>query len=116
MNFVSSKRKRLPKNNLSLRRQIMTLRIGIIGCGYKGTDHVERVANSINGATLAGVADIKQERAAKLAKKFNCRQFKTGDELIESPDIDAVMVVTRPHDTHVPFVLKSLEVGKYVFS
>lgn len=94
----------------------MTLNIGIIGCGYKGTDHADRVANRINGAKLAGVSDIKRDRAEKLAKKYGCKLYETGDELIESPDIDAVMVVTRPHDTHVPYVLKALQEGKYVFS
>ena len=57
----------------------MTLRIGIIGCGYKGSDHIDRVANRINGATLAGVADIKQELAEKYAQKYNCKHFETGE-------------------------------------
>jgi myo-inositol 2-dehydrogenase/D-chiro-inositol 1-dehydrogenase len=93
----------------------MDLRIGIIGCGYKGSDHIARVAERTKGATLAGVCDLKQDLAEKYAKKYGAKVYKTGEELIEDPDIDAVMVVTFPDATHEQFVRKCIAVGKYCF-
>ncbi len=93
----------------------MVLAIGIIGLGAMGSDHVKRVATRINGAKLAGVCDLKQDLAEKYAKEYGAKVYRTGIELIDSPDIDAVMVVTRPHETHEQFVLHAIEVGKYVF-
>lgn len=93
----------------------MVLNIGIIGLGFMGSDHVKRVATRINGAKLAGVCDLKKDLAEKYAKKYGAKVYENGIDLIDSPDIDAVMVVTRPHETHEQFVLHAIEVGKYVF-
>lgn len=93
----------------------MVLRIGIIGLGFMGSDHVQRVAKRLNGATLAGVCDLKRDLAEKYAKQYGAKVFDNGIDLIDSPDIDAVMVVTRPHETHEQFVLHAIEIGKYVF-
>lgn len=93
----------------------MVLRIGIIGLGFMGSDHVKRVASRLNGAKLAGVCDLKHDLAAKYADEYGAKIFDNGIDLIDSPDIDAVMVVTRPHETHEQFVLHAIEIGKYVF-
>lgn len=94
---------------------IMTLSIGIIGLGFMGSDHVKRVATRLNGARLGGVADLKKDLAEKYAKEYGAKVFDNGMDLIDSPDIDAVMVVTRPHETHEKFVIHAIEVGKFVF-
>lgn len=93
----------------------MTLSIGIIGLGFMGSDHVKRVATRLNGARLGGVADLKKDLAEKYAKEYGAKVFDNGMDLIDSPDIDAVMVVTRPHETHEKFVIHAIEVGKFVF-
>ena len=94
----------------------MTLRIGIIGVGTMGSDHAKRLSTRINGATLAGVCDLIPERAQKMADLYGAKVYATGKDLIDSPDIDAVVVATLPHETHEQFVLEAIKQKKYVLS
>lgn len=94
----------------------MTLNIGIIGLGAMGSDHAKRVSERTGGVRLAGVADLKQDLVEKYSKMYGAKAFASGEELVASPDIDAVMVVTSPDETHSQFVMQAIEAGKYVFS
>lgn len=93
----------------------MSLRVGIIGCGYKGSDHIARIAERTQRAVLVGVCDLKHDLAEKYGQKYNAKVYNTGKELVDSPDIDAVMVVTFPDATHEQFVREAIAQGKYVF-
>ena len=44
----------------------MTVRVGIIGTGLIGTDHGQKLARQIAGATVAGVTDVNRARAERL--------------------------------------------------
>lgn len=93
----------------------MVLHVGIIGLGAMGSDHCKRIAERTNGVELAGVCDLKQELSEKYAKKYGARLYKTGEDLIDSPGIDAIMVVTSPDETHGQFVMRAIEKDKFVF-
>lgn len=92
----------------------MDLRVGIIGLGFMGQNHVERVAKRTGGAVLAGVADIRKDLVDQIAAKYNTKGFYSAEELIASDDIDAVMVVNRD-DAHAESVLSCIEHNKPVF-
>ena len=92
----------------------MTLKIGIVGLGVMGADHAKIIYTQITNATISAVYDSNIEHANKIAKLIGNPQVKnTADELINSPDIDAVMIVS-PDETHAEFTLKCIEQNKPV--
>ncbi|KRK33070.1 Gfo/Idh/MocA family protein [Loigolactobacillus bifermentans] len=93
----------------------MTLNVGIIGLGAMGSDHVKRISERTGGVNLVAVADLNKALVEKYSKKYDAKGYTDGAALIDSPDVDAVMVVTSPDEEHSQFVLKAIEAGKYVF-
>jgi predicted dehydrogenase len=90
------------------------IRIGVIGYGYWGPQIV-RNFHGIEGCEVAMVAD-KNPGALKRAKQAYPHVHMTSDasEIISSPAIDAVAVVT-PVWTHFELAKAALENGKHVF-
>ncbi|MGO4753711.1 Gfo/Idh/MocA family oxidoreductase, partial [Streptomyces sp. 2MCAF27] len=43
----------------------MTVRVGVIGAGMIGQDHIRRLTDVVTGATVTAVTDIDQARAAE---------------------------------------------------
>lgn len=93
----------------------MALRIGVVGVGPMGADHARRIATVTSNAELVGVADIRPERAQAVSDKYGVKIYPDGKSLVDSPDVDAVIVATRPHEYHEEFVLEAIKLGKYVF-
>jgi myo-inositol 2-dehydrogenase / D-chiro-inositol 1-dehydrogenase len=92
----------------------MTIRVGIIGTGLIGEDHGRKLVNVINGSTVSGVTDVNQARAQEVATILRGpRVFASGEELIASPDVDAVLV-TSTGPTHATYVLAAIAAGKPV--
>lgn len=93
----------------------MTLRIGVIGTGLIGQDHIRRITQVLSGGGIVALSDIDQIRAAKLARDLpGARVYASGTELIAARDVDAVMV-TSSGDTHESYVLLAIAAGKPVF-
>jgi myo-inositol 2-dehydrogenase/D-chiro-inositol 1-dehydrogenase len=93
----------------------MPLRVGIIGAGMIGHDHARRLSGVVSGARLVAVADLDADRASKLASSMpGAVTFRTGQELIASPEVDAVLVTTWAA-THEDYVLAAIGAGKPVF-
>lgn len=89
------------------------MNIGIIGFGYWGPNLV-RNFGSISDITLKAVADSRPEREKDLKKLTQVAKFtKTADEIINDPDIDAVVIAT-PVFTHYELALKALQNNKHV--
>lgn len=90
------------------------IRFGVIGYGYWGPNIVRNL-RSIEGATVAAVAD-KVPASLKRAKDAFADLYVTtdADELINSPDIDAIAVIT-PVWTHYALAKAALLQGKHVF-
>ena len=82
------------------------LNIGILGCGRIGQVHAASLGQ-ITGARVAAVADFLPEAAQALANKSGA-PVMGGAALINSPDIDAVVIGT-PTDTHYELIQKAAD-------
>ncbi len=87
--------------------------IGIIGLGYWGPNLV-RNFNQAKGATVKCVADLDENRLAKIKTLYpTVDTVHNADEVIQRADIDAVVLAT-PIVTHYELAKKALLSGKHV--
>ena len=81
------------------------LKIGVIGCGAIGRDHIRRLRNLVPGATVAACSDYFRESAEKTAQQYYISHiFDTGEELIGSGEVDAVLIASSD-TSHAGYVL-----------
>ena len=93
----------------------MTLKVGVIGTGMIGQDHIRRITEVLSGAVITGVSDANGDAARAVADRLPAASvFATGQELIASDDVDAV-IVTSWGPTHEEYVLAAIAADKPVF-
>ena len=92
----------------------MTVRGGVCGTGAIGKEHINRINNKVQGAKVVAVTDINADVAKEIAATIGGTYFETGEELIASDEVDAI-VVTSWDPTHEKYVLEAIKHGKYVF-
>jgi predicted dehydrogenase len=91
------------------------IRIGVVGCGYWGPNHIRNFdALRSSGADMAMAADLDPERRAHIAAAFpSLEVVPDAAQIIANPEIDAVVIAT-PAVTHFAFTQQALEAGKHV--
>jgi predicted dehydrogenase len=92
------------------------MRLGIIGAGeFVRSVHIPNLLKMTDRFSLIGVA-TRTGLSARSAAKATGAGFTTTNyaELLERPDIDAVLIATR-HDQHAALTVAALEAGKAVF-
>lgn len=91
----------------------MSVRVGIVGVGYWGINHVRAFA-STEGAVVTHICDHSENRLQKAAR-FAPDAVLTDslDVLLESRDLDAVVIAT-PAKTHAAIAVTALAAGKHV--
>lgn len=90
------------------------IRIGVIGYGYWGPN-IARNFNSIDGARVVCISDQDPNCRKRAQRAYhNIPVLSDGREIIASPDVDAVAIVT-PVSTHYGLAKAALEAGKHVF-
>jgi myo-inositol 2-dehydrogenase / D-chiro-inositol 1-dehydrogenase len=92
------------------------LKIGIIGAGRIGKVHLESISYHVKNATVVAMADpFMNDETEALIRNFGVQKvYKDYKEIINDPEIDAVMVCSST-DTHAPISIEAINAGKHVF-
>lgn len=89
------------------------LRFGLVGCGDIGQLRANGLRQS-PGCRLVAVADKDVDKARRVAAGTpGARVVATWHELVEHPDVDAVIISTPPH-LHAEMCIRAFEAGKDV--
>lgn len=89
------------------------VRLGVIGCGVIGPQHM-RAAAGTEYIDLVAVADLIGERAQQAAQKHGAQRiYRSAEELIADPDINAVVFAVAAAD-RVESPLAALAAGKHI--
>jgi myo-inositol 2-dehydrogenase/D-chiro-inositol 1-dehydrogenase len=89
------------------------LGIALIGAGRIGQLHARNIVRNPR-ARLLCVLEQDKERAKLVAEMAGCHMTSDFEEAIDFPGVEAIYICS-PTDTHVDFVLGSVDAGKYVF-
>lgn len=81
-------------------------KVGIIGCGGRGTAHI-RAYQHIDRAEVVACCDLVAEKAEKCAEEFSLAPYTDAAEMIKAAKPDMVHVVTGPTARTGPLTLAS---------
>ncbi len=90
------------------------INVGVIGCGYWGPNLIRNFFGQAD-ANLVAICDLDEKRLKHVGLLYpNTKKTTDYREIIEDPDIQAVVVAT-PMSTHFPLGKEVLESGKHLF-
>ena len=93
----------------------MTVRVGVIGTGMIGQDHIRRITQVLTGGAVVAVADVDAARAGQVAAALpGAIVHATRPDLIADDHVDAVLVASWGA-AHEEQVVAAIEAGKPVF-
>lgn len=96
----------------------MTVRVGLIGCGFIGRFHSTAIRSIASRQLLdveyVAVCDLDESRAQSFADVTGGRCTTDPAEVINAPDIDVVYVCV-PTAGHMDLVLGAARAGKHIF-
>jgi len=88
------------------------LRVAVVGAGVMGRYHANNYA-VLRGVDLVAVADPEPQRRAEALSSFDCRAYRSIDELLAAESIDAASVAV-PTSLHFAVTKRLLEAGVHV--
>jgi predicted dehydrogenase len=92
----------------------MTVRWGVLGCGWIAQRAMLDALTTAEGAEVVALASRDLARTKRLAKKFDVpASHKTYEDLLADDGIDAVYVALA-NDAHKPYAIAALDAGKHV--
>jgi myo-inositol 2-dehydrogenase/D-chiro-inositol 1-dehydrogenase len=87
------------------------LRVGVVGTGIMGADHVARITGTITGASVSAIVEPDAGRAASAARLApEAKIFTRVEDALSADALDAVVIAT-PGKFHEPVLLPVLEAG-----
>jgi myo-inositol 2-dehydrogenase/D-chiro-inositol 1-dehydrogenase len=87
------------------------LRVGVVGAGMMGTDHVTRLTHRIAGAAVSAIIEPDPQRAASAVHAApGARAFTRVEDALDAGAADAIVIAT-PGQFHEPVLLPVLEAG-----
>jgi myo-inositol 2-dehydrogenase / D-chiro-inositol 1-dehydrogenase len=90
------------------------VRIGLVGAGRIGRVHAGFLTGRVRGATLAGVHDVRADKAAALAAELAVPSFESLERMLADPEVHAVAICSST-DTHAEIALAAARAGKAIF-
>ena len=93
----------------------MRVRVGVIGTGMIGQDHIRRITHVLSGGIVVAVTDLNAARAEQVAARLPAATaYPAARDLIADGGVDAVLVASwgAAHEEHV---LEAISAGKPVF-
>ena len=88
----------------------MKVRVGVVGVGHRGIQ-IARSAAALDDVTVAALADLDEGRLNDAASEFGVdRTFTLLSQMLESVDLDAVLVLT-PDLAHRDQAIAALDEG-----
>jgi myo-inositol 2-dehydrogenase/D-chiro-inositol 1-dehydrogenase len=98
----------------------MTVRVGVIGTGMIGQDHIRRITEVITGGAVVAVNDVDEARARQVAAGLRSAGhhgatiYTSAQDLVAAPEVDAVLVASWG-PAHEEQVVAAIGAGKPVF-
>lgn len=97
---------------MSARTSDGRLRVGVVGAGIVGAEHV-RAAAGATAYEVVAVCDIDRAAAEAVAAPLGLAVHTDHRRMFADPGLDAV-VVTAPHALHAPMVVEAARAGLHV--
>ena len=86
-------------------------RIGVVGAGMMGADHIRRITRSISGANVSAVIEPDTGRAqAALGDAPAAQAFTRVEDALDAGALDGLLIAT-PGFLHEPVLLPAIEAG-----
>jgi predicted dehydrogenase len=92
------------------------LRVGVIGCGGQAAGHMQDLVKMKDSdqVEIAAVCDLFDKRAERAAKVTGGRIVKDYRRLLESKDVDYVLIATPEH-SHAQITMDAADAGKHIY-
>ena len=91
------------------------LRIAVAGAGARAQNHLAAIARLSQYWQLAGVSDVRADRAEAAGRQFGAPAFETPLRMLDETRPDALFVVVPP-DGHHPLTIAAAERGIHVIT
>ncbi len=89
------------------------LRVGVIGLGYAGEQHLKNFLRVPNVEAVA-LAGLEEERLQELGGRYGVPNlYKSWEDLVARDDLDVVSI-GAPNHLHAPIAIAALEGGRHV--
>ena len=88
------------------------IRIGMLGAGYAATMQLTGWAR-VHNARVVGLWNLEAEQGRAVADRFGVPYVEQLDDLLSSPDVDAIDIATAPA-AHLELTRRAAQAGKAV--
>ncbi len=91
-----------------------TLRLGVIGAGRRGSEHISSVLALPDLYDLVAISDLRPGVAEKAAGRAEAHPYTSPREMLAQEKLDAV-VITTPRETHHLVMTLAAQFGVHMF-
>ncbi len=89
------------------------IRFGIVGCGIIADFHANALLEIPEYAQIAGATDVVYDAAEKFCKRHNIKHILTLEEMLASPDVDAISICV-PSGYHAQVAIAAANAKKHI--